>query len=142
MAKIVASGALFCSVNTKRFLFLHRSKSKSGTWGIVGGKSEQGESPWEALKREINEEIGTTPEIIKTMPLGSYASKDGEFEFHTYVCLVRDEFIPTLNCEHSGYAWTSIDDIPNPIHPGVRNGLRNKENKAKLEVIMELADIL
>ena len=27
--------------------------------------------------------------------------------------------MPVLNDEHRGYAWTSIDDHPKPLHPGV-----------------------
>jgi len=38
MNKIVCSGALFYALNTKRFLFLHRTGGKTaGTWGLVGG---------------------------------------------------------------------------------------------------------
>ena len=32
---------------------------------------------------------------------------------------VEDEFVPKLNDEHRGYAWTSIEDHPKPLHPGV-----------------------
>ena len=55
-ASIVCSGALFYTLNTNRFLFLHRSNGKkSDVWGLVGGTNEKAETPWEGLKREITE---------------------------------------------------------------------------------------
>jgi hypothetical protein len=33
--------------------------------------------------------------------------------------VVADEFVPQLNDEHRGYAWTAINDHPKPLHPGV-----------------------
>ena len=38
---IVCSGALFYARNTKRFLFLERTKTKTaGQWGLVGGMAD------------------------------------------------------------------------------------------------------
>ncbi len=70
MNKIICSGALFYSLKTKRFLFLHRTKGKTkNLWGLVGGTNEGIETPWEGLQREITEEIGNLPNIKKTIPL-------------------------------------------------------------------------
>jgi len=97
-ANIVCSGALFYTLSTNRFLFLHRSNGKkSDVWGLVGGTNEGTETPWEGLKREIVEEIGDVTTIKKTLPLESFLSNDKKFLFHTYLCVVEDEFIPKLN---------------------------------------------
>ena len=67
---IVCSGALFYAKSTKRFMLLQRANKKHhGQWGIVGGKAEGKELPVEALKREIQEEVGNTPTIKKFIPL-------------------------------------------------------------------------
>ena len=56
---IICSGALFFAKSTGKFLFLQRTKHKTaGQWGLVGGMSEEGETPWKAPEREIKEEIG------------------------------------------------------------------------------------
>ena len=56
MDQIICSGALFYSISTKRFLLLHRTKGKTKNhWGLVGGTNENTETPWEGLKREIQE---------------------------------------------------------------------------------------
>jgi len=142
MEKIICSGALFYTLDTHRFLFLHRTKGKQNNlWGLVGGTNEGTETPWESLKREISEEIGTV-EIKKTIPLETFVSNDDKFQFHTYLCLVDNEFIPILNDEHDGYAWVSFTKWPKPLHHGLRNTLQNKTNQLKLETVFKLIELL
>ena len=142
MNNIICSGALFYTLDTKRFLFLHRTQGKqSNLWGLVGGTAEDRETPWESLKREIAEEIGDTP-IKKTIPLETFISNDSKFHFHTYLCVVENEFIPVLNREHDGYAWVSFGKWPKPLHHGLRNTLTNKINQTKLETVFKLIDLL
>ena len=136
---IVCSGALFYARNTKRFLFLERTKTKTaGQWGLVGGMAEGNETPWKALEREISEEVGKTPPIKKVIPLEMFTSNDSKFFFHTYLAIVDSEFIPTLNSEHSGYAWTNVNCWPKPLHVGLRNTLQNKSIKDKLQTVLDL----
>lgn len=142
MEKIICSGALFYTLDTHRFLFLHRTKGKQNNlWGLVGGTNEGTETPWESLKREISEEIGTV-EIKKTIPLETFVSNDDKFQFHTYLCLVENEFIPILNDEHDGYAWVTFTKWPKPLHHGLRNTLQNKTNQLKLETVFKLIELL
>jgi len=136
---IVCSGALFYARNTKRFLFLERTKTKTaGQWGLVGGMAEGDETPWKALEREIGEEVGKTPPIKKVIPLEMFTSNDSKFFFHTYLAIVENEFIPTLNDEHSGYAWTNVNCWPKPLHVGLRNTLQNRAIKDKLQTVLDL----
>ena len=73
MNKIICSGTLFYSLSTKRYLLLRRTNTKQkNVWGLVGGTNENSETPWEALKREINEEIGQITDIKKTIPLETF----------------------------------------------------------------------
>jgi 8-oxo-dGTP diphosphatase len=115
----IGCGALIYSRSTHRYLFLLRNQKRhAGSWGLVGGGVEPGESPTAALQREIQEEIGSIT-YEKIIPLEKFTSDNGTFEYHTYVIPVDAEFVPVLNDEHRGYAWTSIDDHPKPLHPGV-----------------------
>jgi len=142
MEKIICSGALFYTLDTHRFLFLHRTKGKQNNlWGLVGGTNEGTETPWESLKREISEEIGTV-EIKKTIPLETFVSNDDKFQFHTYLCLIENEFIPILNDEHDGYAWVTFTKWPKPLHHGLRNTLQNKTNQLKLETVFKLIELI
>jgi len=143
MNKIIGSGALFYALNTKRFLFLHRANGKTaGTWGLVGGGTENGETPFEGLKREISEEVGNVPEFIKTIPLETFVSNDSKFNFHTYLIVLNEEFLPILNNEHDGYAWVTFGKWPKTLHQGLRNTLQNKTNLSKLETLFEVIDLL
>ena len=143
MPDISCSGALFYSLNTKRFLLLHRTKTKhNNVWGLVGGKGQIDESPWKTLQREIKEEIGSDPTIIKSIPLETFVSNDEKFNFHTYLCVVKDEFLPTLNDEHDGYSWVSFGKWPKPLHMGLRNTLQSKTNITKLQTVFDLIDLL
>jgi len=140
---IICSGALFYTLDTNRFLFLHRAQGKrKDLWGLVGGTNEGAETPWEGLQREIEEEIGFVPLIKKTLPLESFVSSDSRFHFHTYLCVVDSEFIPQLNIEHNGYAWCSFTKWPKPLHHGLRNTLQSKVNLTKLETVFKTINLI
>ena len=142
--RVICSGGLFLSEDTGRFLLLMRTQGKTaGTWGMVGGKKEPSDiTVVDALHREIREEVGTTPKIKKIVPLELFTSNDNNFQYSTYVLIIDKEFIPTLNSEHSGYAWCDYDSWPRPLHQGVKNSLNNKVVKAKLEVLLELFKVI
>jgi ADP-ribose pyrophosphatase YjhB (NUDIX family) len=140
--RIKASGALFLSIKTKRFLFLMRADDTyTNTWATVGGRAESGETVIESLSREIQEEIGFLPIVRKTIPVDLFISNDEKFEFHTFICLVDNEFIPRLNQEHKGYAWSGIDSYPKPLHPALFNALQLPELKHKIENVLDLLEI-
>lgn len=140
LKQIVCGGGLFLAKDTKRFLFLLRTQGKTaGTWGLVGGKVEPFDSTiYNALTREISEEVGATSTIQKIVPLELFTSNDQQFHYNTYVVLVEKEFIPTLNEEHAGYAWCDLNNWPKPLHQGVKASLSNKTIKTKLEILLEL----
>ena len=140
--RIRAAGALFLSTQTKRFLFLMRADDTyTDTWATVGGRAEIGETVIESLSREIQEEIGFLPIVRKTIPVDLFVSNDGKFEFHMFVCLVDKEFIPNLNSEHKGYAWSGIDNFPKPLHPALYNALKNNELKSKIKSVLDLLEV-
>jgi 8-oxo-dGTP pyrophosphatase MutT (NUDIX family) len=141
--QITCSGALFYAKKTGRFLLLQKSHGKhAGTWGLVGGTNISGETPWQGLQREIAEEIGAIPAILKTIPLETFVSNDTVFNFHTYLCVIDTEFVPILSDEHDGWAWVTIDRAPKPLHQGLRNSFTNKTIRTKLQTVFDLVDLI
>ena len=140
---IVCSGALVYSRSTHRFLLIQKSSGKhQGSWGLVGGTNLADENPWQGLTREIEEEIGFLPDIKKTLPLEKFVSNDSVFNFHTYFCLVENEFVPILSDEHIAWGWFSMSALPKPIHRGLNLSLRNKIIQTKIQTVIDIIDDL
>jgi 8-oxo-dGTP diphosphatase len=114
-------GAIIVSEHTGKVMTVLRSPQESypNTWTFAGGKVDDGESEIDGLKRELQEELQLT-KIKKIIPLHRYQSRSKDFIYDTFVVLVNKEFIPELNWESAGYAWTDIDNLPSPLHPKAR----------------------
>lgn len=140
---IDCSGALICAKDTKRFLLLQKKNGKhAGRWGLVGGTNNAGETAWQGLQREIQEELGSLPNIKKTIPLERFVSNDSLFNFHTYFCLVDTEFVPVLSGEHSAWGWFDLGLLPKPVHKGLDLSLRNRVIQTKIQTIIDIVDSL
>lgn len=121
-----AAGIMFVAPDGD-ILLLRRSGDEAnfpGHWAWPGGKLNPGESPLEGAKREAKEEMG---DAIPNGPVKHLDSRrtprDPNFAFHTFVQPVGSKFIPRLNGEHSGYAWSPMHQLPAPLHPGVHSTL-------------------
>ena len=136
---VSAVGVWFYSQSTGRYLYLMRKDDKHpDAWGLPGGKMEPGETMMAAMIRECEEEMGAWPEYIKLVPIEKFTSADGGFAYHTFFCIVADEFIPDLNDEHSGYAWLSGDATLRPMHPGLWSTINFDAVKEKIAIVQKL----
>jgi len=135
---IDAVGIWFYSAKTDRYLFLMRNDSKNpNTWGLPGGKKEGSETLIDTIHRECSEELGFFPEHIKLVPIEKFTSPDNKFCYHTFFCVVTDEFIPILNEEHHGFSWIASGVWPKPMHPGLWNTLQFDEVMQKISIIQD-----
>lgn len=115
-----AVGVWFYTAQTNRYLYLLRNDAKHpGTWGLPGGKIEEGETLLGGMERECTEELGSFPTYQRLVPIEKFTSSDNKFVYHTFVCVVDTEFVPVLNDEHLGYAWIDEGTWPKPLHPGL-----------------------
>lgn len=132
-----ASGCIFLATNTGRVMLQQRSSTCSypNTWAFFGGKAELDERPIQTLLRELEEEIGVLPKIQKVYPLYKFTSPDSKFTYNTFLISVFQEFVPDLNSESSGFCWVNLDRLPQPLHPGVKAQISNRELMAKIKTI-------
>lgn len=132
-------GALIYSKKTKRYLFLLRDGAKySGSWGLAGGKIDDGERIVEALYREILEEANIDLSQCKTIPIETFTADNHRFVYYTFLISVDDEFTPELNSEHRGYCWVNLLDHPKPLHPGVWRTFKFKVIIDKIATLEQL----
>jgi 8-oxo-dGTP pyrophosphatase MutT (NUDIX family) len=143
LKEIECSGALICTRVSKRFLLLQKSQGKhAGRWGLAGGTNNVGENAWQGLLREIQEELGAIPNIVKAIPLERFVSNDSLFHFQTYFCIVEEEFIPKLSEEHIAWGWFDINNLPKPVHKGLDLSLRNRIIQTKIQTVIDIIDSL
>jgi 8-oxo-dGTP pyrophosphatase MutT (NUDIX family) len=154
---VLAVGVMFITPD-KRALFVKRGPDRdhAGEWCFPGGGVEDGETSVEAVIREAKEEVGYRADGLRELArhrddindvvvppptqecLTEYVPKPDVshrlVDYTTFACLVDEEFQPKLNDECVGYAWSPIDDPPQPLHPGVMWALAKANAKTELDV--------
>ena len=140
MSEKTAVGAILICPKTNNMLLNLRAQHKTHSlcWSLWGGMMEKDDAkPKDALYRELQEEMGFVPDIEKIYPFDIYESKDKHFRYYTFVCVVEEEFTPTLNIESAGYAWTKIGIWPKPMHEGAKISFCKKKSLDKLHMILD-----
>ena len=78
-------------------------------WEFPGGKMEAGETPEEALKREIREELSTEISVDEFLCTVEYDYPAFHLKMHCYLCSLLTEALH-LN-EHEAAKWLSKEEL-------------------------------
>jgi len=81
-----------------------------GSPDIPKGHIDEGETPLEAVKRELNEETGI---VLNTEPnsFGKVSVKPGK-DFYRFVIKTNQDFVIYLSDEHKSFEFMKTHDIP------------------------------
>ena len=91
----------------ERVLLCHRTDRDA--WNLPGGRVEQGESPWDAVIREVEEEVGIVVRIDRLIGIYSVPKKnDLVLNFR---CSVVDGAL-RVSAEADEIQWFPRDGIP------------------------------
>lgn len=113
-----------------KILLLQRSKyvTEPLTWGIPGGaipvNKETGhpKPAWQSAMHETEEELGGLPPGFSRYVDKRKYWKEG-YTFTTFVVQLPAEALswsPHLNWESAGWGWFSKDELPKPLHYGLK----------------------
>ena len=78
-------------------------------WEFPGGKIEPGESPEDALKREIREELATEIEVDELLTTVEYDYPKFHLTMHCYLCTIISGDLSLL--EHEDARWLALDEL-------------------------------
>lgn len=78
-------------------------------WELPGGKIEEGETPKQALVREIKEELDTLIEVGELLDIVEYDYPNFHLTMHCFLCTVKSGNL-VLN-EHKAAKWLTKDTL-------------------------------
>lgn len=98
--------------NQGKFLVIKRSEetSSSGLWTFPGGKVEKEETVKETVQREIKEETGLEPEVLKKGKSYMNTGELGEWKVFPVLMESTSRKIE-MNHEHSEFRWIELGEL-------------------------------
>ncbi|MGA2911734.1 MAG: NUDIX hydrolase [Candidatus Levyibacteriota bacterium] len=114
----VSTGALIFN-NNKEALFVKRADDEDfepGSWELPGGGSDFGETPEEALKREIKEECGIDIEVLNPIAVKTYYMENPGEKIQRVEIIFNCRMIDstqkiTLSFEHSAFKFLPFEKL-------------------------------
>ena len=109
----------------RRVLLLKRARPSTdglGYWELPGGGLEYGETPNQALIRELNEETGLQIDVVKPAYTFTKIRSDYQTVGIGYLSITHSDKI-VLSDEHTDYLWCEIEDLQNYLCEEIYNDI-------------------
>lgn len=85
-------------------------KAAGGLWEFPGGKVEKGESPEDALRREIAEELAVDIRVLGSLTTNDTIVDDLIIRLSCYRATLQGSS-PTSSTDHDRLKWVSVDEM-------------------------------
>lgn len=99
----------------ERFLVIKQKISDMDTWDLPGGKVDYGESPYDALVREVKEEVNLSVKILRPIGFFWFFREDkNQVICTTFLCSADGEIDLTKNPTNENiieYKWVRKDEF-------------------------------
>lgn len=93
-------------------------KYMGGTWQLISGGIEPGETAWQAAIREMHEETGLSPrEFYRLSTLTRFYRPDND-SLNTapmFCAMIEADAALQLNSEHTAFEWVNIDQAESRV---------------------------
>jgi ADP-ribose pyrophosphatase YjhB (NUDIX family) len=119
--------------DSSRVLLCHRTDQD--LWNLPGGGVEAHESPWDAVIREVMEEVGLVVRVERL--LGIYAAPMRSSVVLNFLCVPVGGTI-RLSDESDAIQWFSLADLPSNTLPRHRDRVSDAINQPT-EVILKVS---
>ena len=107
-----------------RVLVLKRSEFETtgaGEWEFPGGRMKFGESPENALEREVYEETGLNVNVKEITRASSFIISENENVIIIFYLCTSNHDMVSLSTEHGDYMWVRPEKLVESISEHLRN---------------------
>lgn len=101
-------------------------KNGRDEWELPGGRMERGETPDDAVTREVEEELGAVIQAGDLIDAWVYHVNDTDILILTYTATLKNDPASfRISDEHEGMAWFALDELDGLSLPdGYRRSIR------------------
>jgi 8-oxo-dGTP diphosphatase len=109
MQPLIVTAAIICRDNKILITRRPQDKQHGGLWEFPGGKLHDNESPRDALKRELAEELGIEITVGSILDAAYYRYEWGPVLVLAYLCQKQEGII--RNLEVAEHRWIDAEDF-------------------------------